>query len=449
MDLERFIQPPPLGEVELESPRPLLEQTVQNVVDDSVRFEPTVDPRLQELIDFVFSLVPESRPDFHIPPSDGYLDELVERLVDASQLSDEDYVQVMRSLRQEVASSVLRAFTLQYGFLFGVQYDPPVSVSGGVTRAAVRHPDVVSEQSDLVVREPEEVERVGSVERTDAARSPLWDDAGRYTDEVREALSHFLRRVSASVSAPALGGLVQEFLYESYSEVMRAWDELRMEVSSFREEELPKDPKERQLEERVRDLERNFTRYCQRAYEVGSELSRLSPQVAAQILVVVDQLIRLLELSSLGADLFLGMAAIRIRVDFKHLGNVLKNRFERVVKGEISNVMHSAGRAVLQPMMGQVIRLQQYKESLQRLVGALPELDLLQHVLDKFREWEGRYYDYAQSMRSGVVESMDGVVQVTKQVVGYSNLRRRRRLNEVMLRLLRCLRRGLTEAPGG
>lgn len=390
MDLERLITEPHTGAPESDAPRPI-EDSVHVVLAESYPVEVESDP-IQHTTDLMLEVLESARSDFEVSPSEEYLDDIVEPLIDASQLSPERYVQSISALRREFASSVVRSFTVHYGSIIGLDYVSPGSQSIGM---------------------------------------------------VRNAFVDFVQRVRVAfdnIGSQALRSVVYEFVSSGYQSLYRAWVGLE---SEFVDGELPKDAKERSLELKVRELEKVLSQECARAYEVGRELSRYSDQ-ARDLLRTVNMLIGLLEAVLRGLDLYLGMAAVRIRVDLKRWENIIRAQFEDLARQEIRHIMSVVGASVIHPIMGLVTAFQGHLDSLQRILGEIPRLELIENALDQVEEWQRKYYEHIDSLRGDVRESADVCFRVSTEVVRYSRLWRRRRLCVALLKILRSLRDGIT-----
>lgn len=395
MDLERLITEPPIGVVESDAPRPI-EESIHSVVDDSYPLSAESD-QIQHTVDLMLEVLQSARDDFEKSPSDEYLDALVEPLIDAESLSSQQYSDSIVAIRREFASAVVRSFVVHYGNVVGLDYVSPGKQGVGMVRSA-------------------------------------------FVDFVRLVRESFDR-----IGSEALKSVVFGFVSGGYQSLYRAWISLE---SEFVENELPRDPKERQLELKLRDLESRLSSDCGRAYDFGRELARYSPDVARETLRTVELLVALLEAVLRGLDLYLGIVAVRIRVDFRRWERIVKAQFTDLARQEIRNIMSVFGASVIQPVMGLVNAFRGHIGSLERLVGEIPRLELIEHALDQIDEWQRRYYDYIDSLRGDVRESAEAGFQTSTDVVRYSRLWRRRRLCVALLKILRSLRDGLTGGRG-
>lgn len=389
MDLERWITEPPEGVLESDAPRPIVE-SVQSVLDDSYQ-EGGVSDAVQEVLDLLLEVLPSARNDFHVPPSEQYLDDLIEPLIDASVLTGEEYERSIDSIRREFASSIMRSFVRHFGNIVGLDYVPPGGQTSGFVRSA-------------------------------------------FMDFVRLVRDSFDR-----IGSEALKGVVYEFVSVGYRSLYRAWIGLEREFA-----ELPEDPRERELESLVRELESSVSASCARAYDFGRELRRRSRRDADQMLGLVDRLIQFLEATLRGVDLYAGLVAVRIRVGFKRWESVVVSQLSDLVRREIGDVMSVLGVSVLHPIMSAVVSFRNEMDSLQRLVGELPQLESLDRAFELVGEWQRRYYDYIESLRGGVRATAEVSFRVSSDTVQYARLWRRRRLFVMYLRLLRSLRDGLS-----
>lgn len=394
MDLQKWLIPPPVGEPETDAPRPLLEQSVRDVADESIQTDAQRGEWMQ-FVDYMLSLAQYARADFTEPPSDDYLDELVEPLVDAETLDEQLYVRFLNGYRTEFASAMLRSFVSVYSSATGVFYSLPTVPSGA-----------------------------------------------DHTPYVQRSLSRFgetIARTVEELGSQALQFAVNDFINSAFRAMRQAWDEL----VSWRDPSLPTDPVELDLELRLRELEANLQSYCNEAMRRAEGLGELSPQEASELLDVVDSLIQLLERVLNVLDVTLALAALRIRVDFKRWTTILKHQIEGMARREASNLLYWLGGELLRPVMRLVYRISGKIEALEKLTGNIPQLDYIEHALDEVREWERRFRNYLVTLGQYTRRSGESAFQSAAAVKRYDKLRRRRRLCVVMMRLLHCVREGL------
>lgn len=392
MDLSELFQEPKFGKIESDSPQPLdeLDEKVQAIVGE-VGEEFDWDVPFTDLINRMLEIADDARSDFQEPLTADALDSIVSDLIDGSNTDDTKVQQALDQMGKELSSLA--------------------------TRSLVRHLSAVS----------------GIEFSLDRSSSPA--------DWVRQVSSH-VRRSFDEIGSSVLKQLVYEFLSSSYGSIYQAWVEWRSERVDDR---LPTEPNERVLELKVRDLEFRVGEISERAYSVGWEWGRLSPSAARDMLRLVDELLGIVEAILRGLDLFLALSALRIRAYARRWEDLLRQQIEGIMRQQLAQWMSALGTRVLSPILQQVHRLQLLIDSIERLIGAVPELDVLDTLFDQVMEWQRQYISYLYSLRNHMVQSAEVGVGFSIELRRYEKLWRRRRLASVLARILRAVRDGLRE----
>lgn len=394
MDLSRLIGEPPLGEVERAQGRPL-EETVDDVVPELSEELPSVRDQFNQVVHLMLEVLDDARLDFEESVSDDVLDDVIEPLVDASTLTDEQYERFVQFMHREVASSVLRSFVIHVGEPFGVQYSPPKE---------------------------------------------------RRRDTVRSAFTRFVGEIEASMMSVgqfAMDEVLVRFISDGYRAMYDVWMEQKR--GQWGDDLYDETSKEGKLARRIRELESTIVDVESRARSWGAAYGELDPPNARELSRLVADLISLLDSVINGLDMFLAVAAVNIRVDLNRWGKNLLVRIEDRAREESARLMQSFSSIVIHPLLDRLRRVKRRAELLERVVGEIRELESLEQVFNKVDEWMDSYERYIRSLRDRVNTSRENCFKTVQDTKRYASLRRYRKLCSLIRRVLMALNDGIAE----